>query len=191
MSIVAPAHSPSRRGASSSASIRPFTAATPASTRRQPRASIRRARPAAVVEASPGTGVSTCPVASARWRSRPTRKSSPANCAVARPTSSSPAPNPRARDLIGPTSVSIASITPSRSNSSVTETSPAFGVNDGSGAPIHTRLDPCFLLRILVTTKVPFCPVKSRLRLPRFSLQDRHFRHLTRRTQTHYSRNRV
>ena len=33
----------------------------------------RRARPAAVVEDSPGTGVSCWPATSARWRSSPTR----------------------------------------------------------------------------------------------------------------------
>lgn len=47
---------------------------------------------AAVVEHNPGTGVISCPTASARWRSRPTRKSSPANCAAAIPINNSPAP---------------------------------------------------------------------------------------------------
>ena len=60
----------------------------------------------AVVEASPGTGDSACPAVSARTRSSPTRKSCPASCADATPTSSSPAPNPLSRCLIGPTATS-------------------------------------------------------------------------------------
>jgi len=49
-----------------SASTRPVTAARPASTARHCAGVIRRARPAAVVELSPGTGVICCPAASAR-----------------------------------------------------------------------------------------------------------------------------
>jgi hypothetical protein len=46
-----------------------------------------RASPAAgLVAARPGTGASCWPAVSARWRSNPTRKSSPASCAAAIPT---------------------------------------------------------------------------------------------------------
>jgi hypothetical protein len=90
---------------------------------------IRRATPAAVVELSPGTAVICCPAASARWRSSPTRKSSPASCADASPASSCRAPKPRSRCLTGPTAASSASITPSRSHSPVTAAIPAFGVS--------------------------------------------------------------
>ena len=102
--------------------------------------------------ASPGTGVSSWPAASARWRSSPVRKSSPASCAAASPASSSPAPNPRSRCLIGPTAASSAPITPSRSHSSVMAARPAFGVSAGSGAPIRGCCrDLPALLRILFT----------------------------------------
>ena len=90
-----------------------------------------------MVELSPGTGVSCCPAASARWRSSPVRKSSPASCAAAIPASSSPAPWPRSRCLIGPTAASSAPISPSRLHSSLTTAKPAFGVSDRSGAPIR------------------------------------------------------
>ena len=89
------------------------------------------------MDARPGTGAICCPATSARWRSSPVRKSSPASCAAAIPASSSPAPNPRSRCLMGPTAVSSALITPSRSHNSVITARPAFGVNARSGAPIR------------------------------------------------------
>ena len=135
--MTGPSVSAATRCTGSRASIRPVTAARPASTARHCAGVIRRARPAAVVDASPGTGVICCPAASARWRSSPTRKSSPASCAAASPASSSPAPNPRPRCLIGPTDLSSALITPSRAHSSVMAARPAFGVSAGSGAPIR------------------------------------------------------
>ncbi len=72
---------------------------------------------------------------SARWRSSPVRKSSPASCAAAIPVSSCPAPNPRSRCFTGPTAASSAPITPRRSHSPVTATIPAFGVSARSAAP--------------------------------------------------------
>jgi hypothetical protein len=57
----------------------------------------RRAIPVAVEAARPGTGTSRCPARSARARSRPTRKSSPASCAAAIPASTCPPANPRRR----------------------------------------------------------------------------------------------
>ena len=135
--MTGPPASAAARGAGSSPSIRPVTAARPVSTACHCAGVTRRARPAAVVDASPGTGVICCPAASARWRSSPVRKSSPASCAAAIPVSSSPAPNPRSRCLTGPTAASSAPITPSRPHSSVMAARPAFGVSAGSGAPIR------------------------------------------------------
>ena len=137
--MTGPAASAVTRGAGSKSSIRPVTAARPDSTARHCPGVTRRARPAAVVDASPGTGVSCWPAASARWRSSPVRKSSPASCAAAIPHSSSPAPNPRSRCLTRPTAASSASITPSRLHNSVTAARPAFAVSDASGAPARTR----------------------------------------------------
>jgi hypothetical protein len=88
---------------------------------------------------NPGTGASCCPAVSARWRSSPTRKSSPASCAAAIPTNSCPPVWPRRRCLIGPIAASNRPIRSKRSISSVTATMPATGVNDRSGAPIRTR----------------------------------------------------
>ena len=111
------------------------TAATPLSTACHCAGLIRRARPAALVDDSPGTGAICWPAASAHRRSTPTRKSSPASCAAAIPVSSSPAPNPRPRGLTGPAAASIAPTTPSRPHSPLTAASPAFGVSARSGAP--------------------------------------------------------
>ena len=133
--VTGPPVSAAACAAGSSATIRAVTAASPVSTAFQCPAMIRRASPAAVVELSPGTGVSCCPAASSRWRSRPARKSSPASCAAAIPVSSSPAPKPRFRRLTGPTAASSAPITPSRPLSSLTAAIPAFGVSAASGAP--------------------------------------------------------
>ncbi len=58
------------------------------------------------------------------------------------PASSSPAPNPRSRCLIGPTAVSSASMTPSRSHNSVTTAIPDTDVRLGSGAPTRTGTRP-------------------------------------------------
>jgi transposase len=84
------------------------------------------------------TPAGSWPAASARWRSSPVRKSSPASCAAAIPHSSSPAPKPRSRCLMGPTAASSSSTMPSRSHSSVTAARPAFAVSDASGAPART-----------------------------------------------------
>ncbi|HEX3309880.1 MAG TPA: hypothetical protein VHS32_26810 [Streptosporangiaceae bacterium] len=99
----------------------------------------RRASPAAVVAARSGTGATACPARSARCRSSPTRKSSPASCAAASPTKSWPPVWPRRRCLIGPIAASNRPITFSRSTSSVTAAMPDTGVNVGSGTPIRTR----------------------------------------------------
>ena len=71
-----------------------------------------------------GTGVTCWPAASARCRSSPVKKSSPASCAAAIPVSSSPAPNPRSLCLTGPIAASSASITPSRPHNSLTAARP-------------------------------------------------------------------
>ena len=131
--MTGPSVSAAARSAGSKPSIRPVTAARPDSTARHWAGVTRRASPAAVVDARPGTGVSCWPAASARWRSSPVRKSSPASCAAAIPHSSSPAPKPRSRCLIGPTAASSSSATPSRSHNSVTAARPAFAVSDASG----------------------------------------------------------
>jgi hypothetical protein len=137
--VTGPWVSAAARGAGSSASIRPVTAARPDSTARHCAGVIGRASPAAVVDARPGTGVICWPATSARWRSSPARKSSPASCATAIPVSSSPAPAPRFRRLTGPTAASSALITPSRSHNPVIAARPAFAVSDRSGAPTRTR----------------------------------------------------
>ncbi|MGO9082035.1 MAG: hypothetical protein ACLQDY_23870, partial [Streptosporangiaceae bacterium] len=59
--------------------------------------------------------------------------------------------NPRSRTLIGPTAVSIAPITPSRSHSALTAASPAFGVGAPSGAPTRACPRLHFPPRILAT----------------------------------------
>ena len=123
--VTGPSHSAAARAAGSSDSIRLVTTARPCSTACQCVGVIRRASPAVVVDARPGTGVIAWPATSARWRSSPVRKSSPASCAAAIPVSSSPAPKPRSRCLMGPTAASTASITPSRSHNSVTTARPA------------------------------------------------------------------
>jgi hypothetical protein len=79
------------------------------------------------------------PAASARWRSSPTRKSSPASCAEANPTSNWPPEKPRSRALIDPIARSNSLIMFRRSTNSVTATIPDTGVSDGSGAPTRTR----------------------------------------------------
>ena len=137
--VTGPSASAAARRAGSSDSIRPVTTARPDSTACHCAGVSRRARPAAVVDARPGTGVICWPAASARWRSSPARKSSPASCAAAIPVSSSPAPKPRSRCLTGPTAASSASITPSRPHNSVITASPAFGVSAASGAPTRGR----------------------------------------------------
>ena len=137
--MTGPPASAAARSAGSSDTIRPVTTASPDSTARHCAGVTRRASPAAVVDARPGTGVISWPAASARCRSSPVRKSSPASCAAAMPASSSPAPKPRSRCLTGPTAASSAPITPSRPHNSVTAARPAFGVSDASGAPARTR----------------------------------------------------
>ena len=133
--MTGPSVSAAARPCGSRPSIRPVTAARPRSTACHWAGVTRRASPAAVVDASPGTGAISWPAASARCRSSPVRKSSPASCAAAIPHSSSPAPNPRSRCLIGPTAASSSPTTPSRSHNSVTAAIPAFAVSDASGAP--------------------------------------------------------
>ena len=149
--VTGPSASAAARSAGSSDSIRLVTTDRPCSTASHWAGVIRRASPAAVVDARPGTGVICWPAASARWRSSPVRKSSPASCAAAIPVSSSPAPKPRSRCLTGPTAASSAPITPSRPHSSLTAARPAFAVSDLSGAPIRTCCRSGFLPRILLT----------------------------------------
>ena len=64
--VTGPPASATARSAGSSASIRPVTAARPDSTARHWAGVTRRGSPAAVVDATPGTGVSCWPAASAR-----------------------------------------------------------------------------------------------------------------------------
>ena len=106
----------------------------------------------------PATGASTFPAASARCRSSPTRKSSPANCAAAIPTSNYPPEKPRSRVLIDPIARSNSLIMFKRSTSSVTATSPENWVSDGSGAPTRTRRRNRRISRILPTRWVSFQP---------------------------------
>ncbi len=75
----------------------------------------------------------------------------PGQLPCCQPVSSSPAPNPRARRLTGPTAASSAPITPSRSHSPVTAAIPAFGVSARSGAPTRTCRRFRFPPRILAT----------------------------------------
>ena len=116
--------------------MRAVAAASPASVPRQCFSVSRRAIPAAVEVASPGTGVTCWPAASARTRSSPTRKSSPASWAAAIPASTCPPVNPRRRCLTGPIASSRASIRPSLPHSSVTASIPPAAVSVGSSAPI-------------------------------------------------------
>jgi len=91
-STVTAGASPAARRAGSIHSMPAMLAASPVSTAAHCRSVSRRASPAAVDEASSGTGASGCPAASARCRSNPTQNSSPASCAAAIPTSNCPAP---------------------------------------------------------------------------------------------------
>jgi hypothetical protein len=126
-------------------------ASAPDLLRRALAALPERARAGGRVAARVDAGVICCPAASARCRSRPARKYSPASCAAAIPVSSSPAPKPRSRCLTGPTAASSASITPSRSHSSLTTASPELGVSAASGAPVRACRRFRFLPRILAT----------------------------------------
>ena len=148
--VTGPSASSATRSAGSRAVIRAVAAASPASVPRQCAAVNRRAIPAAVEVASPGTGVTCWPAASARTRSRPTRKSSPASWAAAIPASTCPPVNPRARCLTGPIPLSSASIRPSLPHSSVTASIPPLPVSDGSSAPI--LILPCVRPRPPVIT---------------------------------------
>jgi hypothetical protein len=141
-SIVTCAHSAAARFAGSTASAAAATFPSPVSTAAHCAGLNLRASPAAVVAARPGTGASSCPAVSARWRSSPTQKSSPASCAAATPTSSCPPVSPRRRCLSGLIAASNRPITSSRSASSVTASIPDTGVNVRSGAPIRTRRRP-------------------------------------------------
>ena len=134
--VTGPSASSVARSAGSRSTIRAVAAASPASVPRQCFPVNRRAIPAAVEVASPGTGVTCWPAASARTRSSPTRKSSPASWAAAIPASTCPPVNPRARCLTGPIASSRASIRPSLPHSSVTASIPPAAVSDGSSAPI-------------------------------------------------------
>jgi hypothetical protein len=62
-----------------------------------------------------------------------------------------PGAEPTISGLIGPTAASSRSITPSRSASSVTATSPENRVSDSSAAPTRTRARCARLLRTLPT----------------------------------------
>ena len=154
MSIVTgPPASSAARSAGSRPSIRAVALASPASTPRQCSAVNRRAIPVAVEVASPGTGVTSWPAWSARTRSRPTRKSSPASCAAAIPASTCPPVNPRRRCLTGPIPSSRASIRPSLPHNSVTASIPPAAVSDGSSAPIWIL--PRVLPRIASASTIP------------------------------------
>ena len=134
--VTGPSASSATRSAGSRAVIRAVAAASPASVPRQCAAVNRRAIPAAVEVASPGTGVTCWPAWSARTRSSPTRKSSPASWAAAIPASTCPPVNPRLRCLTGPIASSSAPVRPSLPHSSVTASIPPLPVSDGSSAPI-------------------------------------------------------
>jgi hypothetical protein len=101
-----------------------------------------RASPAAVVEGNPGTGVITCPAASARCRSNPTRKSSPSKLRRSQPDQHLTRPEPAVTLLDRTTAASNAEITPNRSTNSVTAAIPDTDVNAGSGAPTRTSSRP-------------------------------------------------
>ena len=90
-------------------------------------------------DAGVGTGSSTCPALSARRRSRPTMKSSPANCADAIVIRICPVLSPRSRCLTCPTPASNAVVMPSTRSNSRTASTPATGVRRPSGAPTRTR----------------------------------------------------
>ena len=149
--MVTSAHRAAARCAGSAANIAAPMSPIPVSTACHCPSVNLRASPAAVVELNPGTGASCCPATSSRWRSSPTKKSSPASCAAAMPTSTSPPEKPRSRFLIGPIAASNRSITPSRSTNSVTASMPENPVNDPSGAPIRTRRRNPRCRRILPT----------------------------------------
>jgi hypothetical protein len=82
---------------------------------------------------------------------QPDEKSSPASCAAAIPTNTSPAVCPRRRCLNDPIAASNRPITSSRSTSSVTAISPENRVSDSSGAPTCTRARRARRLRTLRT----------------------------------------
>ena len=90
MSIVTVWHNPAARSGGSMPSIAVVISLIPVSTARHWVSVNRFASPAAVVDAQPGTGANACPAVSARGRSDPTKKSSPANCADVIPTTNSP-----------------------------------------------------------------------------------------------------
>jgi len=85
----------------------------------------RFANCAVVVDAGVGTGSNSCPAVSARRRSIPTRKSSPASCAHANDNTRPPAESPRSRCLTEPTAQSRASAMPNTRSASVTAATPA------------------------------------------------------------------
>ena len=120
--------------------MRAVAVARPLSAPRQCSGVNRRATWLALEAARPATRVTCWPALSARSRSSPTRKSSPASCAAAIPASTCPPVNPRRRCLTGPMASSSATISPSLSHSSLTASIPPLGVRDGSGAPILTCL---------------------------------------------------
>ncbi len=134
--VTGPSASSAARSAGSRAVIRAVAAARPASAPRQCFPVNRRAIPAAVEVASPGTAVTCCPACIGAQPVQPHRKSSPASWAAAIPASTCPPVNPRARCLTGPIPSSSASIRPSLPISSVTAIIPPLPVSVGSSAPI-------------------------------------------------------
>ena len=156
--VTGPSASSAARSAGSRPVIREVAAARPFSAPRQCRAVNRRAIPAAVEVARPGTGTRCWPASSARSRSRPTRKSSPASCAAAIPVSTCPPENPRLRCLTGPIPASSASIRPSLPHSSVTASIPPALVSDGSAAPIWILPRVLACLPAVITMPVTFFP---------------------------------
>ena len=126
----------------------------------------RLAIPAAVVDAGVGTGSNSWPATSARRRSKPTRKSSPASWAEAIEINNCPPDRPRARSLTAPIPTSNTAVMPNTGSVSRSASTPAAGVNRPSGAPICTRhartrvfhalmLWPRFWPRIVTTEQVP------------------------------------
>jgi len=113
--------------------------ALPASMPATRSAPKQRVNPPAVVEATAGTADRACAAASARCRSRALTNLPSRSWHCAREATSSPPVTPRARVLIGPIPVSNASITPNRSISSPTASTPALPVSEGSGAPNRAR----------------------------------------------------
>ena len=112
---------------------------------------------------------------------RPARPRRAAATGPARPAAA-PALTPRSRRLIDPMPRSKMPTTSSLSTNSASAATPEVAVSDGSAAPIRTRFPTRPRRRILFTDKVLLQTWNRRPQQPRFSKQDKHLRHLTRRT---------